>query len=54
MARNNHFGGFGGGANMQQLMRQAQKLQSKCAQRALSLAYSSAGQCAIHKSVLYR
>ena len=27
MARNNHFGGFGGGANMQQLMRQAQKMQ---------------------------
>ena len=23
----NHFGGFGGGANMQQLMRQAQKMQ---------------------------
>ena len=29
MARNNHFGGFGGGANMQQLMRQAQKLQEQ-------------------------
>ena len=29
MARNNHFGGFGGGANMQQLMRQAQKLQQQ-------------------------
>ena len=28
MARNN-FGGFGGGANMQQLMRQAQKLQQQ-------------------------
>jgi len=28
MARNN-FGGFGGGANMQQLMRQAQKLQEQ-------------------------
>jgi len=28
MARNN-FGGFGGGANMQQLMRQAQKLQER-------------------------
>ena len=25
----NHFGGFGGGANMQQLMRQAQKLQEQ-------------------------
>lgn len=31
MARNNHFGGFGGGANMQQLMRQAQKLQEQMA-----------------------
>lgn len=30
MARNN-FGGFGGGANMQQLMRQAQKLQQQMA-----------------------
>ena len=29
MARNNHFNGFGGGANMQQLMRQAQKLQEQ-------------------------
>ena len=28
MARNN-FGGFGGGANMQQLMRQAQKMQQQ-------------------------
>ena len=27
----NHFGGFGGGANMQQLMRQAQKLQEQMA-----------------------
>ena len=27
----NHFGGFGGGANMQQLMRQAQKLQDQMA-----------------------
>lgn len=31
MARN-QFGGFGGGANMQQLMRQAQKLQEQMAQ----------------------
>ena len=31
MARNN-FGGFGGGANMQQLMRQAQKLQQQMAE----------------------
>ena len=31
MAKNNHFGGFGGGANMQQLMRQAQKLQEQMA-----------------------
>ncbi|MEG0902486.1 MAG: YbaB/EbfC family nucleoid-associated protein, partial [Clostridia bacterium] len=30
MARN-QFGGFGGGANMQQLMRQAQKLQEQMA-----------------------
>ena len=29
MARNNHFGGFGGGANLQQLRRQAQKLQQQ-------------------------
>ena len=30
MARGgNHFGGFGGGGNMQQLMRQAQKLQEQ-------------------------
>ena len=29
MARGNHFNGFGGGANMQQLMRQAQKLQEQ-------------------------
>ncbi len=29
MAKHNHFGGFGGGANMQQLMRQAQKLQEQ-------------------------
>lgn len=27
----NHFGGFGGGGNMQQLMRQAQKLQEQMA-----------------------
>ena len=27
MGRPNNFGGFGGGANMQQLMRQAQKMQ---------------------------
>ena len=27
----NHFGGFGGGPNMQQLMRQAQKLQEQMA-----------------------
>ena len=32
MARNNHFGGFGGGANMQQLMRQAQKMQQQMLQ----------------------
>lgn len=31
MAKNNHFGGFGGGPNMQQLMRQAQKLQDQMA-----------------------
>ena len=29
MARHQNFGGFGGGANMQQLMRQAQKLQEQ-------------------------
>ena len=29
MARHQQFGGFGGGANMQQLMRQAQKLQEQ-------------------------
>ena len=29
MARGNHFNGFGGGANMQQLMRQAQKMQEE-------------------------
>ena len=29
MARPNNFGGFGGGANMQQLMRQAQKMQQQ-------------------------
>ena len=29
MARGGHFNGFGGGANMQQLMRQAQKLQEQ-------------------------
>ena len=29
MARHQQFGGFGGGANMQQLMRQAQKLQQQ-------------------------
>ena len=39
MARQN-FGGFGGGANMQQLMRQAQKLQQQMnqAQEALDAA----------------
>ena len=31
MARHQQFGGFGGGANMQQLMRQAQKLQEQMA-----------------------
>jgi len=31
MARHNQFGGFGGGPNMQQLMRQAQKLQEQMA-----------------------
>ncbi len=31
MARNNQFSGFGGGGNMQQLMRQAQKLQEQMA-----------------------
>ena len=30
--RNGNFGGFGGGANMQQLMRQAQKMQEKMTQ----------------------
>lgn len=29
MAKGGNFGGFGGGANMQQLMRQAQKLQQQ-------------------------
>ena len=29
MGRPNNFGGFGGGANMQQLMRQAQKMQQQ-------------------------
>ena len=29
MAKGNHFNGFGGGANMKQLMRQAQKLQEQ-------------------------
>ncbi len=32
MARGNQFGGFGGGANMQQLMRQAQKMQQQMEQ----------------------
>ena len=32
MARHQQFGGFGGGANMQQLMRQAQKMQEKMTQ----------------------
>lgn len=36
MARN-QFGGFGGGANMQQLMRQAQKLQEKMTQAQAAL-----------------
>lgn len=32
MARHNNFGGFGGGPNMQQLMKQAQKLQQQMEQ----------------------
>ena len=42
MARNNHFGGFGGGANMQQLMRQAQKLQQQMTEAQDAAEYEAA------------
>ena len=52
MARNNHFGGFGGGANMQQLMRQAQKLQQQMteAQENLYAAASGGGMVKVKVS----
>ena len=37
----NHFGGFGGGANMQQLMRQAQKMQQDMEEAQKELATST-------------
>lgn len=37
MARRNNFGGMGGGANMQQLMRQAQKMQQQVEQAQTAL-----------------